>query len=137
MSLDDIFRSCKVISVHTAKTPETHHMINERHFKLIGKDAIFINTSRGDVIDENALIKELKTGRFKALLDVYQREPLPANSEFATLDNVTVFPHQAGPTFDRRDRITNFLIDDIENYLNGKTMINEITKETAMRMTKA
>jgi phosphoglycerate dehydrogenase-like enzyme len=134
--LEEIFETCKIVSVHTARKPETEKMINARHFALLRDDAIFINTSRGAVIDENALIEELKTGRFRALLDVYTEEPLPLNSALYALENVALFPHMAGPTVDRRDYITNFLIDDIERFFRGDLLENEITWEVANRMTK-
>lgn len=133
--LDEIFQTCKVVSVHTAKCPQTYHMINEKHFKMLQNGAIFINTSRGAVIDEKALIESLKENRFRALLDVYEKEPLSQTSELLTLENVVVFPHQAGPTFDKRSKITEYLIDDIESYFNGGEMLNEITKEIATTMT--
>lgn len=135
-SLEEIFSTCKIVSVHTAKNPDTNSMINEKHFKQLQDNSIFINTARASVINEDDLIKELKTGRFRALLDVFNYEPLPKDSELLKLDNVTLFPHQAGPTFDRRDIITNFLIDDIERFFKGGQMKNEITREVAERMTR-
>ena len=134
--LEEIFSTCKIVSVHTAKNPQTYHMINKKHFEMMRDDGIFINTSRGDVIDEDALIDELKKGRFRALLDVYKTEPLPADSPLLKLDNVSVFPHQAGPTIDRRAVITNYLIDDIKTFFDGKGVLNEIEKDVAARMTK-
>ncbi len=136
-SLDEIFKTCKVVSVHTAKTPETFHMINDHHFKLLQDGAIFMNTSRGPVIDEEALIENLKENRFRAVLDVYDKEPLPDDSPLYTLPNVIIFPHMAGPTYDRRAILTDFLINDMENFFTGKPIENEITKEVAEKMTKA
>ena len=133
--LDDIFSTCKVISVHTAKCPETDNMINDHHFKLIQPGSIFINTSRGSVIDEQALIENLKENRFKAVIDVYQSEPLTAESGLVGLDNSMLFPHQGGPTFDRRKFITDFLLDDVKCFFEGKEMKNLITKEVAEKMT--
>lgn len=135
-SLEEIFKTCKIVSVHTAKNPQTYHMINKEHFKLLQDDSIFINTSRGSVINEEDLIEDLKKNRFRALLDVYDIEPLPQGSPLLTFSNVTLFPHQAGPTFDRRAQITNFLIDDVQNYLKGMSVKNEITYDVAISMTK-
>jgi phosphoglycerate dehydrogenase-like enzyme len=134
--LDEIFSTCKIISVHTARTPKTIKMLGKKHFQLIKEGGIFINTARGEVIDEDALIEELKKKRFRALLDVYNEEPLPPDSPLPGLDNLTLFPHQAGPTVDRRAAITGYLIDDIEAFFGGGEMYNEITRETAERMTK-
>lgn len=133
--LDDIFRTCDIVSVHTAKCPETDNMINDTHFKLLKDGALFINTSRGTVIDERALIENLKENRFSAVLDVYQTEPLPIDSELHGLPNVILFPHHGGPTYDRRKFITLFLIDDIIRYFNGEELQNLISRETAQKMT--
>ena len=136
-TLDEIFATCKIVSVHTAKNPETYHMINKKHFDLLLDGALFINTSRGAVIDEAALIDALKQNRFKALLDVYETEPPKEDNELKNLDNVMLFPHMAGPTYDMRERITGYLIDDIVRFEKGEKPQNEITKEIAIQMTIA
>ena len=134
-TLDEIFSTCKIVSVHTAKNPETYHMINKKHFDMLRDGALFINTSRGAVIDEQALIEALKENRFKALLDVYETEPLKEDNELRSLSNVMLFPHMAGPTYDMRERITGYLIDDIVRFEKGEKLRNEITKEVAIQMT--
>jgi len=136
-TLDEIFKTCKIVSVHTAKNPETYHMINKKHFDMLMDGALFINTSRGAVIDEKALIEALKENRFKALLDVYEKEPPEKDNELLALDNVMLFPHMAGPTYDMRERITGYLIDDILCFTKGETLKNEITKDIALQMTIA
>ena len=123
--------------MHTAKNPETFHMINKKHFDMLMDGAIFINTSRGAVIDEKALIEALKENRFKALLDVYEKEPPEKEYELLKLDNVMLFPHMAGPTYDMRERITRYLIDDAVRFEKGEALQNEITKEIALQMTIA
>ena len=134
--LDEIFETCKIVSVHTALNEHTRHMIGKDLFAKLQDDSVFINTSRGAILDETALIEALKKNRFRALLDVYEVEPLPKDSPLLKLDNLTAFPHQAGPTTDRRPRITHAIIDDIEKFIDGKKMENIITKEVAQKMTK-
>ena len=134
-SIDEIFETCKIVSVHTASNAETYHMIKKDHFDLLQAGALFINTSRGAVIDEEALIEALKDNRFSALLDVYDKEPLPDDSPLRSFENVYLPPHMAGPTFDRREKITDALIDDIERFKNGITPRNIVTKEAAEKMT--
>ena len=85
---------------------------------------------------EQDMLDALKGGRIRAVLDVYHQEPLPADHPLVGMRNVILFPHQCGPTYDRRDRITGFLIDDMERFFRGEAVENEITKEVAMRMTK-
>ena len=135
--LDEIFKSCKVVSVHTAKNDDTFHMINKHHFDLLQDGALFINTSRGPVIDEAALCEALKENRFTALLDVYENEPPKEDNPLLKLDNAMLFPHMAGPTYDRRERITLALIDDMQRFFDGETPQNLVTKEVAKRMTVA
>ena len=135
-SLETIFRECKVVTVHTALNKNTENMINKNHFKLMRDGALFVNTSRGKIINDEDLIAELKTGRIQAVLDVFAVEPIPQDSPYMTLDNVTLYPHIAGPTPDRRSYLTGRLIDDAANYiLNGGTLKNEITKDVAAMMT--
>ena len=134
-SLENIFKTCDIVSVHTAKKPETNNMINDKHFKLLKQGALFLNTSRGSIIDEQALIENLKENRFHAVLDVYQEEPLSSDSELLKLNNVILFPHMGGPTYDRRKYITSFLIDDALGFFYGEELKNLITKKQAENMT--
>ncbi|MBR4173118.1 MAG: hydroxyacid dehydrogenase [Clostridia bacterium] len=133
--LDEIFKTCKIVSVHTAMNSETRHMINKHHFDLLSDGALFINTSRGGVIDEVALCDALKENRFTALLDVYDPEPPKADNPLLKLDNTILFPHMAGPTYDRREKITLALIDDMMRFFGGETPKNIVTKEVAQKMT--
>ena len=133
--LDEIFKTCKIVSVHTAKNDETYHMINKHHFDLLKDGALFINTSRGTVIDEAALAEALKENRFTALLDVYDPEPPKADNPLIERENVHLFPHMAGPTYDRREKITLALIDDVVDFFDGKTPDDIVTKAVAERMT--
>ena len=77
----------------------------------------------------------MKENRFRALLDVYTSEPPEEDNELKKLDNVMLFPHMAGPTYDMRERITKYLADDIVRFKNGEAPQNVITKEVAAKMT--
>ena len=136
-SLEEIFSTCDIVSVHSALNAQNRGLIQKKHFELLKENALFLNTARGDVINEDALIEELKTGRFRAVLDVYHKEPLPADSPLRTLPNVYAIPHMAGPTLDRRPYITSALIGEMVRFFNGETNSElEITRELAARMTK-
>lgn len=128
-------REGDVVSVHTAKNPQTIHMIGKKQFELLKDGALFINTSRGAVINELELIEALKNKNFTAVLDVYEKEPLEENNPLRSLKNVILFPHMAGPTYDMREKITSALIDDLILIDKGGKSSNEITKEMALRMT--
>ncbi|HHV97801.1 MAG TPA: hydroxyacid dehydrogenase [Clostridiaceae bacterium] len=135
-SLEEIFSTCKIISIHSAQRPDTYHMINKRLLEMIPDGALLVNTARGSIIDEEALIEELSKGRFKAILDVFEQEPLPDDSKLRKMDNVILIPHMAGPTVDRRRYVTLGLIEDINAYFKGEPMKNEISKEYAAYMTR-
>lgn len=135
-SLKEIFSNSDIVSVHTAANEQTYHMIDETLLKLLKPGSIFINTSRGSVIDEEALIRELEEGRFSAVLDVYAKEPLNADSKLLKLPNVTLYPHMAGPAADLKPFVTGEMIKEISNFMNGIELSYEISKEIFMGMTQ-
>ncbi len=130
----EICSSCKVISVHSAATPKTYHLLSKDYLRLIPKGAVLVNTARGTVIDEDALIEELKDGRFQAVLDVFEEEPLPLNSGLRDLPNAFLIPHMGGPTLDQRLRVTESLLEDIVALYQDKPLKNEITPAASQRM---
>ncbi len=134
--LEEIFSTCKIISLHTSQRPETYHMIDDKLLSLIPEGSLLVNTARGSIIDEKALENHLKTGRFKAILDVFEEEPLPLNSGLRGLKNVILMPHMAGPTYDRRKFITSNLIEDINRFLKGEPLKFEISREYSHYMTR-
>lgn len=133
-SLEEIFSECKIISIHSALTEETIHMINRELMERIRPDALLINTARGRVIDEEAMTDLLEQNRFRAFLDVFEVEPLPRESRLRSLDNVYLIPHMGGPTFDRCPWVTMGLIDDLVPFLEGKPVASEITKAHYLNM---
>ncbi len=136
-SLEDIFSTCDIVSVHSALNDQNRGLIGKEHFAVLKDGALFINTSRGAVIDEGALIEALGENRFHAVLDVYRQEPLPADSPLRTMPNVLAVPHMAGPTLDRRPVITSALIDEMIRFFSGEAAFElEITQNLASRMTK-
>ena len=104
---------------------------------MMKDNALIVNTSRGAVIDEEALTEELKTGRIMAALDVfYPNEPPLEDSPLYKLDNVLVVDHRGGPTPDRYRYIASSIVDDVYNYLkNGTIPTNVIGRERAASMT--
>ena len=134
VSLEEALQ-CKIVSLHSAMNERTRGLIGKEQFKLIKDGALFVNTARGRVVDEPAMIEELKTGRFKAILDVFYNEPIDIDSPLRTLDNVYCVPHLAGPTVDRRAKITAAIARNIVDWAEGKEVYLEITKEQAARMT--
>ncbi len=136
-SLEEIFSTCDIVSVHSALNGENRGLIRREHFQLLRDGTLFINTSRGAVIDEAALIEELKKNRFRAVLDVYMEEPLALDNDLRKLENVYAVPHMAGPTLDRREIITKALIDEMSRFFAGERCFTlEIDENIAKRMTK-
>lgn len=136
-SLEEIFSTCDIISLHTAWNKHTEKMINRDLLKTIKENALLVNTARGQIIDEEALLEELKTGRFYAVLDVMWNEP-PKYEEggFYDLDNVILMPHHGGPTADRYPFIASEMIDEVYSFLTeGKNPAGEISRERAASMT--
>lgn len=135
-SLEEVITTCKIISIHMAQREDTYHLINRKLLKKIPDGSILINTSRGALIDEEALADELSTGRFKAALDVYEIEPLPKESRLRGLANVILIPHMGGPTIDRRKSCTHGILDDIERFYKGDKFLYELNMEYISRMTR-
>ena len=135
-SLDEIFETCDIISVHSALNDKSYHFIGKEQFAKMKDDALIINTARGAVINEAEFIEELKTGRIRAILDVYENEPLPMDSGLRGLDNVILMPHRGGPTTDVREWVTIELAQDVKKFFDGETDLkHQISLEYASRMT--
>ena len=96
MSLEDVLRTSDIISVHVPLTKDTNHLLSHKEFSLMKPEAIVVNTSRGPLIDEEALCDALMHGKIAAAgLDVTEAEPLPADHPLRKLPNVIVTPHIA------------------------------------------
>ncbi len=134
VSLEEALK-CDVVSLHSAMNDKTCGMIGEKELSLIKDGALFLNTARAKIVDEEALLKELANNRFDAVIDVYYREPLPIDDPIRNFNNVYCIPHLAGPTFDRRPVITKRLLDNVKLFEKGEDMPLEISKEIAERMT--
>ena len=135
-SLEEIFSTCKIVSIHSALNDRTKGMIGKEHFDLLQDGAVFINSARGAIIREDEMIEALQTNRFRAVLDVYCKEPLDLDSPLRHLKNVYCMPHVGGPTNDRSPVIAMRLADDIRRFEKGQKLRYEITGEYAKRMTK-
>lgn len=136
-SLEDIFSSCKLVSLHTSLRPQTRNMIRKKHFDLLAEDAIFLNTARGPIINQAELVHALLENRFRAVLDVFDQEPLESNNLLRKLPNVYSFPHKAGPTIDRRPMVLKALGEDILRLSRGEPLQYEISPQQATYMTRA
>jgi phosphoglycerate dehydrogenase-like enzyme len=135
--LREVISGSRIISLHAPKTPETHHLIDADILKLVPDGAVFVNTARGSLVDEAALAAQLASGRFLAVLDVFQTEPLPPDSPLRGLPNVILVPHMAGPTVDRRRLATLAIVEEAERLLAGMPLKHPIDRAYAMAMTQS
>lgn len=128
-SMEEILASCDVISLHTALTPKTEGMMKKEHFALIRDQAVFINTARGALLDQNAFIEELQKDRFTAIIDVTYPEVNVPDSPLWTLPNVFLTPHAAGSMGRELRHLGDGAVSDVENFLAGKPVAGEFNKE--------
>jgi len=127
--LETLLKESDFISLHVPLTEETHHLIGEKELKMMKKNAVLINTSRGPVIDEKALAKALKEKWiFGAGLDVYEHEPKVLD-ELKKLDNVVLQPHSASATFDSRTKMAIMAAENMIEGLKGNIPPNCVNKE--------
>lgn len=125
--LDELLGACDIVSLHAPALPETRHMIGAAQLARLRDGSLFINTSRPSLVDEAALLAALRTGRFQAALDVFDQEPLPADSPFRTLPNVVLSPHAAGHTADSHKRQGATTVDEICRFLAGEPLRHPVT----------
>lgn len=125
-TLDEIARGSEIVSIHAPLLPTTRGMISRAFLSRMQTDATIINTARGDLLDQEALIDELKRGRINAILDVTTPEVLPDNHPLFTLDNVLVTPHVAGARGNEIRRIGRFAVEQIERFVRGEPSQAEV-----------
>lgn len=117
---ETLLREADFVSLHLPLLPSTKHYIGENEFKMMKKTAVLINTSRGAIVDEKALVKALKNGEiWGAGLDVFENEPL-IEPELLELDNIVVAPHIASATIETRTNMGLIAAQNIVNVLNGE-----------------
>lgn len=118
-SLDQMVSRMDVISVNCPHTPSTYHLINERRMRLMKQTAVIVNTSRGEVIDQNALTRLLRAGALAgAGLDVFEKGILP-NPRLLKLENVVLLPHQGSATYEAREEMGEKVILNVQTFSDG------------------
>lgn len=127
LPLDDVLASSDFVLACVALTPETKEMFNMDLFKKMKKTAVFVNTSRGGVVNQDDLYQALVSGEIGAAgLDVTMPEPLPTTSPLLTLDNCVVLPHIASATHTSRGAMSELTARNILTALNNQPMPSEI-----------
>lgn len=129
-ALDELMSQCDAVSLHAPNIPQTYHMINKQNLALMRDGAVFVNTARGAIVDELALIDELKTGRLFACIDVTDPKKPAPDSPLRHLDNVILTPHIAGGhTFNGRQQQGSYVVSEVYNFLTEGKLKYEVTRD--------
>ena len=125
VELDDVFKRSRVVSIHAPNQPDTVHLVNTSRLAMMSPDAWLINTSRGKLIDETALMDALNTKQIAAAaIDVYQMEPLPADHPLRKTPGLLLTPHNAFNSIEAAIRMSDGCAQPILDILAGRTLQN-------------
>src|SRR6266542_3276175 len=123
VGLEELLRSCSVVVLAAGLTPETRNLLNERRLALIPDGSYLINVARGGLIEMDALLSELRSGRIKAALDVTDPlEPLPPDHELLRLTNVILTPQIAGGGIEMRRAIGAVAVEEVVRFCKGQQL---------------
>ncbi|MFD1536249.1 hydroxyacid dehydrogenase [Nonomuraea guangzhouensis] len=132
-SLEELLSRSDIVSLHAPATSETRHMLDRERLKLMPDGAVLINTARGSLVDTDALVAELKSGRLSAILDVTEPEPLPPHSQLFDLPNVFLTPHLAGSHGNELSRMGAAVVDELERLAAGLPLAHRVTYDDLER----
>ena len=118
-SLDHVLSQCDVVVCVAPLTPATQGMLGARELDLLRPGAVFVNVSRGAIVDSDALIARLKRDDIVAGIEVFDPEPIPADSEIIHLENVFLSPHFSGLTGDEHPHFFRLMVDELERFYHG------------------
>jgi phosphoglycerate dehydrogenase-like enzyme len=128
--LDVLLAESTVVALHAPVTAETRSMIGAEQLALIPDGGVLVNTARSALVDTAALLAELRTGRLSAALDVFDHEPLAADSEWWQLPNVLLTPHLGAQTWHSRRTQGSIVVDEIRRYCSGRELQHEVFAST-------
>jgi glyoxylate reductase len=122
VDLEDLFRRCDIVSLHTALTPDTLQIASRKRLASMRSGATLINTGRGALVDEEALIEALSSGRLRAGLDVFESEPLPTDHPLFSLDNAVLLPHVGSATVSTRMAMVTRALENLRAGMSGQPL---------------
>lgn len=126
-SLERVMSDADVVVCLAPLTPKTRRMIGATELAWLRPDSVFVNVSRGAIVDPDALIERARKGDIRVSLDVFDPEPIPAGSPIRDLPNVFLSPHIAGVTAACRPRFLSFMVDEIERHVAGHETMFDLT----------
>ncbi|SRR5579885_470053 len=131
VSLDELFRTSDVVSLHVPHTPKTHEIVNSGLLRKMKKTAFLVNTARGKIINEKDLVLTLKRKIIAgAALDVFQTEPIGSSNPLTRLTNVLITPHIGSATAETRRKMAEIAVKNLELSLAGKRPIYQVKAES-------
>jgi phosphoglycerate dehydrogenase-like enzyme len=132
--LAELLSESDLVSLHLPLTEKTAGLLNAENLALMKQDAVLVNTSRGAIVDESALVDALRAGRLAAAgLDVFAVEPTPADNPLLTLDNVVVTPHVTWYTADTMRRYLAEGVDNCRRLAGGRDLVNLVNEVSVRR----
>ncbi|SDD04777.1 Phosphoglycerate dehydrogenase [Paenibacillus sp. UNCCL117] len=133
--LNELFERSDIVSLHNTWTPRTEGMIGAEQLQRLRDGGLFVNTARGPIVNEEALVAELRTGRISAALDVYEREPVPADHELLAMPNVLCLPHIGGYHGLLKRELCDFIVDELGRFTAGEPLQGRVSLEHFFRLT--
>jgi phosphoglycerate dehydrogenase-like enzyme len=126
--LDALVAEADVVSLHAPSLPSTRHLMDRRRIFAMRAGAVLVNTSRGALVDQDALVDAVRLGRIEAVLDTVEPEPLPAGHPLYTLPGVFLTPHIAGSLGNEIPRMTALIAEEVARFLRGEKLLHGVAE---------
>ncbi|GAA2229590.1 hydroxyacid dehydrogenase [Herbiconiux moechotypicola] len=130
VELDSMLAASDIVSIHAPELPDTRHLLDARRIALLRPHAVLINTARGSLVDTEALIRRCRLGTLRAILDVTDPEPLPADSVLFDTPGIVLSPHIAGAMHAETGRLADSALDEIERLCRGLPPVHRVEGES-------
>lgn len=134
-SLETLLRESNIISLHNTLTPRTRNMIGEKEFSLMKSGTLLINTARAPIVNQEALLSALESGKIRVILDVYEEEPLPLDHPLRKQKNAWLLPHIAAYSTYWKSRLALTVVEDFERFSKEQLVRGKITLDRYRRLT--
>jgi len=126
--LDDLLAQSDIVTIHAPELPETRHLIDARRLALLRQDGVLINTARGSLVDSEALMARCRAGTLRAILDVTEPEPLPADSPLFTTPGVVLTPHIAGAMHAETHRLADAVLEELRRLNESQPPLHRVDR---------